>query len=314
MLKTLFTSLFLCAAVASSRAAFFPFLDEARGLMVERQAAISNAPPITAAGKKELNTLKGALKAIDKPSTGLKSDLKTFSTVVLKVNKGASNETLNASFRSAANSYIGLLVQTNDALEVAVAEANNNPTLKEKAVAALEKAQLALAALDPEADVNGAAKGLGKVLTSYLAAGKAVQKAVNAPVTPLPAPKAGTLIVEVNGMRLTFGAQFPLRNAEGTGLVGSGEADGSSSMLVVHIPQNGGPGSYTFGLLFSDTVDGTTIEFTGSGDGTAEVTSASATVLAGTLSGTALVRINGGPQQSMPFTGRFNGKKFSFLP
>jgi hypothetical protein len=167
---------------------------------------------------------------------------------------------------------------------------------------------LALANINAETDLNGAAKGLGAVHKIYLKAAKSVAAAVNAQPTP---PQAGTVVVIVNGMRLVFGAEFPLRNTTGTGLVGEGEAVGSSSSLVIHIPSNGGPGTYTYGWIFGDTVGGTSISF-GAGGDNAVVTSASASVLVGTISGTAQVTINGGAQQNLPFTAQFSGKKFSF--
>jgi hypothetical protein len=309
MTKTL--SLVLCLSAAlTAQASYLPFLDGIRAAIVDRQVAISNAPPITLAGKKELNVLKSALKAIDKPSNNLAADLKALSSVVLKIDKGASNETFAFEFRNAVSNYFGVLLATNDVLEAALEDANNNPALKAKAADALEVAQMQLAGINAETDVNAAAKNLGNALKRYLSAAKAVTAAVNAELVPLPNPKAGTAIVEVNGTRFVFGAEFPLRNATATGLVGEGVANGSSSGLVIDIPSDGGPGTYMYSWIFNDTVSGTTITFS-TGGTDAQVTSASASSLVGTVSGTAQVTIDGGPQQNLPFTARFNGRKFA---
>ncbi len=96
------------------------------------------------------NAPKGALKAIDKPSTSFKSDLSALAKVVAGINKGASNETFAFEFRSAISNYVAALVVTNDALAAAVADANNNPKLKAKAAGLLEAAQTALAGIQPE--------------------------------------------------------------------------------------------------------------------------------------------------------------------
>ncbi len=314
MRKNLFVVLCFFTA-ATTQAAFLPFFDGIRAAITDRQVAISNAPPITSEGKKELKVLSGALKTIDKPSTSLATDLKNLSGIVTKVNKGASNGVLGLQFRTAVSNYYGVLIATNDALVAILADANNNPALKAKAQEALEAAQVELAGINAETDLNGAAKGLGTVLKSYLKAARAVTAAANAEPTPLPNAKSGTVVVEVAGLRLVFGAEFPPReiNPTGAGIVGEGEADGSASQLVVHIPSTSGPGTYTCGWLFNDTVDGTSITFA-KVTGDAEVTSASASALVGTISGTAQVRINGGDQQILPFTAKFNARKFSFLP
>jgi hypothetical protein len=104
MRKALFVFLCFFTAVAA-QASYLPFFDGIRAAIVDRQVAISNAPPITPAGKKELNILKGALKTADKPSTTLATDLKNLSSIVLKVNKGASNETFAFEFRNAVSSW-----------------------------------------------------------------------------------------------------------------------------------------------------------------------------------------------------------------
>lgn len=311
--KSLFL-LFVMGGALAAQASYLPFFDGIRAAIVERQVAVSNGPSIGPVEKKELNTLKVALKNVNKSSTSLKSDLTILAAVVKGINKGASNETFAFELRTAVSNYVDVLVATNDTLEEILLDANNNPTLKEKATTFLETAQAALAAVDPENDLNAAGKALGAVLKRYLSATKAVLAAANAQPTPLPAPRAGTLVVEVNGQRLTFGAQFPLRNATATGLVGEGSAPGSSSTLIVHIPSNGGPGTYNYGLIFTDTIGGNGISFSAGGEVIAEVTKASSSALVGSISGTAQVRINGGAPENMPFTCRFNGKKFSFLP
>src|SRR4051812_47754598 len=105
MRTTLLLALAFISTIAA-QASFLPFFDDIRSALVDRQVAISNAPPIDAAGKKQLNALKGALKAIDKPSTSFKADLSTLTKVVAGINKGASNETFSFEFRSAISNYV----------------------------------------------------------------------------------------------------------------------------------------------------------------------------------------------------------------
>ena len=306
--------LILALALGSTmaQASFLPYFSDLRTAVVDRQVAISNAPPISVAGKKELNALKVALRTLDKPSPTLKTDLSALATVTAGLNKGASNEIFALHLRTAVSNYLGVLIATNDTLTAALTNANNNPALKAKAVALRNAAVIALASLNPETNLNGAAKGLVAVLTKYLAATKAVLAAVNAKPVPLPAPKAGKLVLEVDGHLLTYGAQFPLRNASATGMVGTGAGAGSYSTLVVHIPSNGGPGSYIWGLIIQDVVDGHPFIF-GAGGTNAIVTAANGSVLSGTIEGTASVTIVGvSTNASQPFKCRFNGKKLSF--
>lgn len=310
MTKAILITIFaLCSTLA--HASFLPYLNDLRTAVVDRQVAISNAPPISVAGKKELNALKVALRTIDKPSPSLKTDLSALASVTAGLNKGASNEVFAFQLRTAVSNYVGVLIATNDTLTAALTNANNNPKLKDKAVALRDAALVALASLNPETNLNGAAKGLGAVLTKYLAATKAVIAAVNAESVPLPAPRGGKLVVEVNGQLLTFGAQFPLRNASATGLVGTGIANGSSSGLIINIPSNGGPGIYTWGLIASDTINGHVIGIAGGGT-EAHVTAANASVLVGTFEGVAIVTIDGVQTFNVPIKCRFSGKKFSF--
>jgi hypothetical protein len=297
----------------AAQASFLPYFDGIRETIVNRQVEISNAPPFSVAVKRELTLLKATLKAVDKPATKLAADLATLTSVSAKINKGASNEAFALQFRSAASNYYGALIVTNDALVAALTNANNNPALKLKAQKAVNAAALLLASINIETNLAGATKTLSKALTKYLLATKAVVAAVNAKPVPLPTPRAGTVVVDVEGRRYTLGAQFPLRNATGTGMVGSGAGPGSSSTLLVHIDSNEGPGTnYLFSLLFTDTVNGETITFASNG-GVATVTAASASALAGSINGTALVRFNGGAPQQVNFKARFSGKKFSFF-
>lgn len=312
LMKKWFLFLMCLGTAVAAQASYLPFFSDIRASLVDRQVVISNAPPITAAGKKELGVLKGVIKLIDKPSTSLKVDLKTLAGVVTKVNKGASNETFALELRTAVSNYFDVLVATNTTLVNALSNANNNPALKAKAQLALGNAQIALASVNPEANLNGAGKALATALTKYLAATKAVLAAVNAQPVPVPAPKAGTVVVQVNGMNLTFKAEFAIRYPTATGLVGEGTANGSGSTLLINIPSNGGPGDYQYSWILNDTVGGTTITFAVGGVD-AHVTSASASAVVGTINGTAQVTINGGAQQNLPFTARFSGKKFSFL-
>ncbi len=305
----LFALLTLCSTMAE--ASFFPFLTDLRAAVIDRQVAISNAPPISPAGKKELGALKKALATIDKPSSGLKTDLASLASLVSGLTRGASNEVIGLECRTAVSNYLGLLIATNDTLTAALTNANNNPALKARAVALRDAALIALAGVNPEADLNGAAKALGVVLKKYLAATKAVLAAVNAAPVPLPAPKPGKLVLEVNGMLLTYGAEFPLRNGSATGMVGTGAGVGSYSTLVVHIPSSAGPGTYRWGLIIQDTVNGQAFNFAAGGE-SASVTSASASVLAGTIEGVAIVTIGGTSTADVPFKCRFNGRKLSF--
>ena len=310
MKAILITVFVLCSTLA--HASFLPYFADLRTAVVERQVAISNAPPISVAGKKELNALKVALRTIDKPSPSLKTDLSALAAVTAGLNKGASNEVFAFQLRTAVSNYVGVLIATNDTLTAALTNANNNPALKAKAVALRDAAVIALASLNPETNLNGAAKGLGAVLTKYLVATKAVLVAVNAKPAPLPAPKAGKLVVEVDGQLYTFGAQFFIRNDAGTSMVGKGVATNSSSQLTIFIPLNGHPGNYNWSFGFSDTANGRTIALLGGGTSNAVVTAVSAGALAGTIEGSALVVISGVSTNLMPFKCRFNGKKFSF--
>jgi hypothetical protein len=157
-MKNILLFLLVTLSAVSARASYLPYLGEIRSAIVSRQQAISNAPPISTAGKKELTVLRSALRQIDKPSTSLKTDLATLSSVVLGIDKGASNETFALLFRAAVGNYVGVLIQTNDTLHAALADANNNPALKAKAQMLLDAAMIALAGIHPETDLNKSAK------------------------------------------------------------------------------------------------------------------------------------------------------------
>src|SRR6187549_3527511 len=132
-MKNILMFVLVIFSAVTARASYLPYLGEIRSAIVARQQTISNAPPISTAGKKELTVLRGALRQIDKPSTSLKTDLSTLSSVVLGIGKGASNETFALLFRTAVSNYVGVLIQTNDTLHAALANANNNAALKAKA-------------------------------------------------------------------------------------------------------------------------------------------------------------------------------------
>lgn len=298
--------LVLCSAVAA-QASYLPYFDDLRATILARQDAISNAPPITTEGKKELSALRKALTTIDKPSTTLSADLSALSKVVTAINKGASNETFQVKLEAAVSNYIAVLVQTNNALESALADANNNPTLKQKAQDAVNAAKTQLQALNPQSDTGGAAKGLIGALKAYAKAAKAVTVAVNADPAPTPTPKKGQIVIQVAGEVYTYTAGFPLRNADGTGIVGTNSSGGTVT-LIVHIPSDGAPGTYACFLQFGGVLDGVQTLFS-LPNGEADVTTATSSALVGTISGTGSYHRDSITVNNVTFSARFNAER-----
>jgi hypothetical protein len=306
MKTTLSLALALCSTIAA-QASYLPFFDGIRAAILDRQVAISNAAPFDAAEKKELNTLKVALKTVDKPSTTLKGDLTAMAKVVAGINTGASNETFSAEFRAAISNYAEVLVETNNALVAELEDANNNPALKDKAADAIEAAAAALAAIQPETDLNGAAKALGAVLKQYLSATKAVTAAVNAKPAPTPTPKAGSLVLVTGGNTFVDQCQAFTRNAEFTAFPMST----NGMVFSVEIPSNGKPGTYNVNLLMPVQLNGQAGSIVLS-DVPATITAASSTAIVGHFSTTASFVPPGGAGVPVEISVRFNGKVLSF--
>ncbi len=308
-MKTIFLLAFALCSTFAAQASYLPFFEGIRGAILDEQVAISNAAPFDATEKKQLNTLKVALKTVDKPSTTLKADLTALAKVVAGINKGASNETFSFEFRVAISNYVDVLVETNNALVVELAEANNNLALKEKAASAIEAAAAALAAIQPETDLNGAAKALGAVLKQYASAAKAVTAAVNAKPAPVPAPKLGTLVLEVDGTAYLLQCVSNVRNTPSVGFTGTN----GLLILRVDIAAGEGKGTYPANIVASVSHNGQTVNIVAETE-TATITSASTKVLVGDFEAIGTMAPSGGVPVEVPVKVRFNGKFLFQLP
>lgn len=309
MRTTLLLALALCGSIAA-QASYLPLMDNIRSAIVNRQVAISNAPPIDGAGKKELNTLKVALKTVDKPSTTLKSDLTALAKVVAGINKGASNETFSFEFASSISNYVQVLALTNDTLQAELANATNNLALKQKAQEALDDAGAALAAIQPQTDLNGAAKALGAVLKQYGAAAKAVATALKAKPTPVPAPKSGTLVAQIAGQLFTVQCFTP-STITANRFIGTNDT-GATIQILFTSGAPSGAGTYPISFSLIQSSGGQNTFYTFQGD--AHVTAASSSGVAGNFSGTGSSVVPGSPGVDVGFDVRFSGKILFRLP
>jgi hypothetical protein len=309
-MKTTLTLTFALCCTIAAQASYIPSaFDGIRAAIVDQQVAISNAPPFDAATKKELNALKVALKTIDKPSTSLKSDLTALSKVVAGINKSASNVVFSFEFASAISNFVAILGETNDVLEADLAAGTNNFALKQKAQDALDAAAASLAAIQPETDLNGAAKNLGAVLKQFGTAAKAVAAAVKAKPAPVPAPKPGTVVVEAAGHVYVLQCVGPSRPPTVAGFSGTN----GLFYLTVNISSGQGPGVYPAAVSVIKAENGTTNVVTLQVDN-ANITASSAKVVAGNFSGTGTFGELGGVPSQVSVTVRFNGKYFFSIP
>ncbi len=189
LLFAVVTAVLLATSTPHAQAAFTDNFDSMLAELQDRSLALSNSTDKI--GQKQFKAINKVIAAINKPATSLATDLKTAVKVTKTLVKAFPTEflasTAAATTLSFSNSLSDILItvfddfksDVADSLDQLITTVNNLPASsdKDKALAAIAQAQVALAQADSAPDFNSFVKALSSALKAIAKGQKAAASA-----------------------------------------------------------------------------------------------------------------------------------------